>query len=150
MESFCRNNGHTTGKRETNSRIRKAVKKKGYLTKTKSRKKQTWKSVFEYAIIHLGLLPEQFYNLTLYEYRCLVARQAFKTANEWAHTRKLEWIIRSVNSEKKVELYDLMPLLIDPIIPEPKKMSEKEKQRLAEEGKKRIAAYQAHINNHNK
>lgn len=68
----------------------------------------------------------------------MVARHAYKSAMEWAHTRKLQHAIFTVNSTRQIDIYELMPLLIDPFIPEAEPMTEAERDAMREEGKRRI------------
>jgi len=77
----------------------------------------------------------------------MVARQSFKSANEWAHTRKIMWVIAAVNSTKPIDIYELMPLLIDPPNIEPEPMTPEELEVMRQEGLRRVQAMQAYINN---
>lgn len=68
----------------------------------------------------MGLMPDEFYGMTLYEYRCIIARHAFTEANKWKHTRLIAYtIVKANGGAKDVAVDDFLPLLTDPI---PKKL----------------------------
>lgn len=76
--------------------------------------------MFEDAVIHMGVMPDEFYNMTMYEYRCIICRREFDNARKWEHTRKIWDILVRVNSTEKIPgITEVMPLLTDPI---PKKL----------------------------
>lgn len=62
----------------------------------------------------MGISPSEFYDLTLYEYRCMICRFQFEKARQWEHTRRVIHAIIAVNSTKKVDVLEIMPLLTDP------------------------------------
>jgi len=93
--------------------------------------------MFEDAVIHMGLMPDEFYNMTMYEYRCIICRREFDNARKWEHTRKIWDILLRVNSTEKIPaITEVMPLLTDPIpkaIKAPTSEDKAELQRKAEE-----------------
>lgn len=83
-------------------------------------------------------MPDQFYNLTLYEFRCLVARSMFENSKKWEHTRKMVHTLIAINSTKKVDILEIMPLLTDPMRKVEVPTTEEDRAALLEKAKERL------------
>lgn len=63
----------------------------------------------------MGLLPNEFYDMTLYEYRCYICRHKFEESRKWEHTRMITYTLIKVNGgAKDISIQDFRPLLTDP------------------------------------
>jgi len=77
----------------------------------------------------MGLSPAEFYDLTLYEYRCYICRRAFEAAKQWEHTRFISYVMAKVNGGcKDISIIDFKPLLTDPVEPPPKPVTAEDKE----------------------
>lgn len=82
-------------------------------------------------------MPDQFYNLTFYEYRCILAGHIFRNAKAWEHTRMISYTLYCVNSTKKVKIDEYMPLITDPI-KHVKVITQEDKQKLLQMSEDRL------------
>jgi hypothetical protein len=98
--------------------------------------------MFEDAVIHMGLMPDEFYNMTLYEYRCIICKREFDRARQWEHTRKIwDILVRANSTEKVPEITELMPLLTDPLPKVLKAPTPEEKEELHRKAEERIRQF---------
>jgi hypothetical protein len=102
--------------------------------------------MFEDAIIHMGLMPNEFWDITLYEYRCMICRYRFNQAKSWEHTRRTEWAVLQSQSTKKINVVDLFPLLTDPLPKKPKTVDPEERKRLLEQSIRTAAIFNQQMN----
>lgn len=85
-------------------------------------------------------MPEQFYNLTLYEYRCILAGHLLRNAKSWEHTRLISYTLYSVNSTKKVSIEQYMPLLTDPVVV-PIVITKEDREEMMKKAQERLAIF---------
>lgn len=71
----------------------------------------------EEAVIKMGLSLSVFLNMTLYEYRLHIEHFLFSKSKEWEHTRQICYMIYIALTpvNERIDIFEFMPLSIDPI-----------------------------------
>lgn len=90
------------------------------------KKKVTFEDLLDTAIIHVGLKPSEFWNMTFVDYmRCVLAK-AFDEAKEWERTRVMVALHYNINSKVKKSAEQIMPLWIDKLYKSKNRITEQE------------------------
>lgn len=93
----------------------------------------------------MGLLPDQYLDLTMKE--ILRAYKGFQTrqSRDWERFRQLIYMVSCLANDKnkRIDIYDMLPLSTDPTEEERKQMQEEKNQQLREEAKEIFAYYKS-------